>query len=191
MRFSGWFGLDLVLESATPPTHIWEKSFKKNVFFFGGGLPLWRWWSRRQRWWEEKEERTIPAGFASPHLLSCPNHQQINNDHHRQADDQVLYLCLHIESNQIQNIIIQVSLSLTFERGPNNGRQFHISESINGRIQRDEFKLVQTGSVDKTVKLFWLPPDTTSGKWLSTVASLVPILFQHCWVSLGIFVHPT
>ena len=47
-----WFfflrGYDLVWESATPPTHIWEKSPKKNVFFVvvflggwvGGGLPL-------------------------------------------------------------------------------------------------------------------------------------------------------
>ena len=38
-RFSGWFGgvlrgLDLVWESATPPTHIWERSPKKNRFFF-------------------------------------------------------------------------------------------------------------------------------------------------------------
>ena len=35
-RFSGWFGevlrcLDLVWESATPPTHIWEKSQKKII----------------------------------------------------------------------------------------------------------------------------------------------------------------
>ena len=28
--------LDLVWKSATPPTHIWEKSPKKNIFFFGG-----------------------------------------------------------------------------------------------------------------------------------------------------------
>ena len=39
-RFSGWFwgvlrGLDLVWESATPPTHIWERSPKKKRFFFG------------------------------------------------------------------------------------------------------------------------------------------------------------
>ena len=48
MRFSGWFvgvlrGLDLVWESATPPTHIWEKSPKKTLFFFvffGGGASL-------------------------------------------------------------------------------------------------------------------------------------------------------
>ena len=38
-RFSGQFGgvlkgLDLVWESATPPTHIWERSPKKNRFFF-------------------------------------------------------------------------------------------------------------------------------------------------------------
>ena len=37
-RFSGWFGgvlrgLDLVWESATPPTHIWERSPKKTCFF--------------------------------------------------------------------------------------------------------------------------------------------------------------
>ena len=36
-RFSGWFGgvlraLDLVWESATPPTHIWERTPK--IFFF-------------------------------------------------------------------------------------------------------------------------------------------------------------
>ena len=30
-------GLDLVWESATPPTHIWEKSFFSFFFFFGGG----------------------------------------------------------------------------------------------------------------------------------------------------------
>ena len=28
-------GLDLVWETATPPTHIWERSPKKNGFFFG------------------------------------------------------------------------------------------------------------------------------------------------------------
>ena len=38
-RFSGWFGgvsrgLDLVWESATPPTHIWERSPQKNGVFF-------------------------------------------------------------------------------------------------------------------------------------------------------------
>ena len=38
-RFSGQFGgvlrgLDLVWESVTPPTHIWERSPKKNVFFW-------------------------------------------------------------------------------------------------------------------------------------------------------------
>ena len=38
-RFSGQFGgvlkgLDLVWESATPPTHIWERSPKKKRFFF-------------------------------------------------------------------------------------------------------------------------------------------------------------
>ena len=37
--FSGWFGwvlrgLDLVWESATPPTHIWERYPKKTVFFY-------------------------------------------------------------------------------------------------------------------------------------------------------------
>ena len=38
-RFSGWFGggglrgLTLVLESATPPTHIWEISPKKKFFY--------------------------------------------------------------------------------------------------------------------------------------------------------------
>ena len=50
-RFSGWFGgvlrgLDLVWESATPPTHIWEKSpKKKTVLYFGGSLtPLCQEW---------------------------------------------------------------------------------------------------------------------------------------------------
>ena len=45
-RFSGWFrgvlrGLDLVWKSATPPTHIWERSPKKKRFFFWQ-LPLLR-----------------------------------------------------------------------------------------------------------------------------------------------------
>ena len=32
-------GLDLVWESATPPTHIWER-YPKKKFFGGGQLPL-------------------------------------------------------------------------------------------------------------------------------------------------------
>ena len=49
-RFSGQFGgvlkgLDLVWESATPPTHIWERSPKKNRFFFWQ-LPLNGWGCR-------------------------------------------------------------------------------------------------------------------------------------------------
>ena len=33
-------GLDLVWESATPPTHIWERYPKKNVFFLAASLSL-------------------------------------------------------------------------------------------------------------------------------------------------------
>ena len=44
-RFSGQFGgvlrgLDLVWESATPPTHIWERSPKKNGLFWKPPLML-------------------------------------------------------------------------------------------------------------------------------------------------------
>ena len=36
-------GLDLVWESATPPTHIWKRYPKKN-FFFWGSFPKWKAW---------------------------------------------------------------------------------------------------------------------------------------------------
>ena len=57
----GLRGLDLVWESATPPTHIWEKSPKQNIFVFfflfflgGGGFPHLSWSAKKKLYiyWE-------------------------------------------------------------------------------------------------------------------------------------------
>ena len=90
--------------------------------------------------------------------------------------------------NQIENVIkfCRFPLTVRFERRPNNGRQFHISESITRRIRRDQLNFWRPNYF----AAYSLSPGTTLGQWLSIIAPLVPLL-SLWWRGLSIPQCPT